>query len=116
LPIGIVIFALGMGNSWISSGKVAEYTQRLAVTGALESPSDLEGFRHLTRRTSDSLTRKLHRGAGHSSMAAGKRDFYALVHNGGRALALCGLALAMFGAWGLYLDRAHVPDRPLHHT
>lgn len=111
LPVGLVIFALGIGNSWVSGGKVSEYSRRLKGAAALESPAPIEGFDHLSPRTSETLTRRLHRGAGHSSMAAAKRDFYALAYNGGRFLALIGLALALAGAWSLYLDRSHSTRR-----
>lgn len=104
LPIGILLLALGIGNTFVSAGKVEEYARRLAGAAALESPTDLADLDHLTPRTNETLLRRLHRGSAHASVAAAKRDFYALVNDGGRLIALAGLLLALFGVRALLLE------------
>ncbi len=96
LPIGCVLIALGIGNWWVSRGKLAEYSQRLAASRQVSS-TDLSTFRHLDEITNQSLLRRLHRASSVHSMSAAKRDFYALVNNGGRMIALLGLTLLAAG-------------------
>lgn len=97
LPIGLCLLALGIGNWLVSRGKVIEYSQRLAIAGAVD-PGDLSGLSRLDSRTNASLLRRLHRTSARQEMAAAKRDFYALVNNGGRILAICGFGLFTVGA------------------
>jgi hypothetical protein len=111
LPIGILLCILGLGNTWVSAGKVGQYGRRLKATTSLESSFDRAEIHHLTARTNESLLKRLHRGPGPSSAAAAKRDFYTLVYNGGRLIALVGFLLALLGARGLFLDAQSWPSR-----
>ncbi len=108
LPIGIVLLVLGIGNCAISRAKVAEYSQRLRVTQNVAS-TDLSQFPNLDGRTNASLLRRLHRAPATASMASAKYDFYVLVDNGGRLLALLGLVLAGIGGFRLAGDRPSHP-------
>jgi len=105
LPIGLVLLVVGIGNWWISRGKLAEYTQRMQAAAPVTS-GDLSDFRELDSRTNATLLRRLHRAPAARGMAAAKRDFYALVNNGGRLIALLGLALATAGLIRLVGDRS----------
>ncbi len=111
LPVGALLFALGVGNTWVSADKVEQYGRRLETAAAVEMPADLSELEHLTARTNASILRRLHRGAGQSSVAAAKRDFYTLVYNGGRLIALLGLLLALFGLRAVLLDPRAIAER-----
>jgi len=104
LPIGLCLLALGIGNWVVSRGKVIEYSQRLAASRAVD-PGDLSGLTRLDSRTNASLLRRLHRVPDRQEMAAAKRDFYALINNGGRVLAICGFGLFTVGAIRFLGDR-----------
>jgi len=105
LPIGVFLLVLGLGNWWVSRGKIAEYTQRIEASRSLDG-SDLYGFKHLDFRTNAALLRRLHRTPATLGIAEAKRDFYALINNGGRLIALLGLALTAIGAIRLRGARA----------
>jgi len=109
LPIGIVLLVVGIGNWWISRAKLVEYTQRLQVSAPVTS-GDLSDYRELDSRTNATLLRRLHRAPAMRGMAAAKRDFYALVNNGGRLIALLGLALATAGLIRFADDRGTEPS------
>ncbi len=104
LPIGIVLLTLGLGNWWVSRGKVIEYSQRLEVSSGVDS-SDLSGLTHLDSRTNTSLLRRLHGVPASQGMASAKRDFYVLVNNGGRLLGIFGFALCSVGTIRLLGER-----------
>lgn len=97
LPVGLVLLTLGVGNWWVSRGKIAEYSQRLAIGSGVEA-SDLSGLTHLDARTNASLLRRLHSLPASPGTAGAKRDFYVLVNNGGRLLAIIGFAVFSVGA------------------
>lgn len=111
LPVGILLCALGWGNTWLSAGKMEQYNRRLRSTTPLELSLDRSELHDLTVRTNESLLRRLHRGPGPSTVIAAKRDFYTLVYNGGRLIAVVGLLLALFGARALFLDTQAEPLR-----
>ena len=96
LPIGCVLIVLGLGNWWVSRGKLSEYSARLQASQQVSS-SDLTLFDDLDQRTNATLLRRLHRAATVHSMSAAKRDFYALVNNGGRMITILGMALLAAG-------------------
>lgn len=104
LPIGLLLLAVGIGNWSMSRGKVIEYSRRLAASRELAG-GDLSGLSHLTPRTNAHLLRRLHRGPGNSGIAGAKRDFYELVNNGGRLIAICGFGLFSVGVIRLIGDR-----------
>ena len=104
LPVGLVLLAIGIGNWWISHGKVIEYSRRLAASRRLQA-ADISGLRHLDARTNASLLRRLHRGSDRAGMAGAKRDFYELVNSGGRLIAICGFGLFSVGAIRYIGDR-----------
>lgn len=97
LPIGLLVFVIGTGNWWVSRGKIAEYSQRMAVASGVDI-SDRQGLTYLDERTNASLLRRLHGLPADSGFAGGKRDFYMLVNNGGRLIAIVGFALFSVGA------------------
>lgn len=97
LPVGLALLVLGAGNWWVSRGKIAEYTQRMSVGSGVEV-SDMSGLTHLDERTNASLLRRLHSVPASHDTASAKRDFYVLVNNGGRLIAIVGIALASVGA------------------
>ena len=96
LPVGLCLLALGIGNWLVSRGKVIEYSKRLAASGEVDT-GDLTGLTRLDSRTNASLLRRLHRAPASQEMAAAKREFYTLVNNGGRVLAICGFGLLTVG-------------------
>jgi hypothetical protein len=104
LPIGVLLLAVGIGNWWISLGKVSEYSRRLAASREVES-GDLGGLSHLDARTNASLLRRLHRGPSTAGIAGAKRDFYQLVNNGGRLIAICGFGVLCVGAIRYWNER-----------
>jgi len=104
LPVGILLVALGVGNSLVSAGKIDQYGDRIEATTSLETNFDRGEIQHLTARTNESLLRRLHRGPGPATVAAAKRDFYTLVYNGGRVIALAGILFVLFGARAVALD------------
>lgn len=104
LPIGLVLLAVGIGNWWISHGKVIEYSRRIAASRTV-SKGDLSGLNHLDARTNASLLRRLHRGADRTRMAGAKRDFYELVNSGGRLIAIVGFGLFSVGTIRYIGDR-----------
>jgi hypothetical protein len=104
LLVGILLFALGVGNTLVSAGKIDQYAHRIEATTSLETSFDRREIQHLTARTNESLLRRLHRGPGPATLTAAKRDFYTLVYNGGRLIALGGVLLALFGARAVTLD------------
>lgn len=104
LPVGFLLFALGVGNTLVSAGKIEQYAQQLEPATSLETSFDRGEIQHLTARTNEALLRRLHRGPGPATLAAAKRDFYTLVYNGGRLIALAGVLLALIGARAVALD------------
>lgn len=97
VPVGLVLCVIGGGNWWVSRGKVIEYSQRLEVSTDVDS-SDLSGLAHLDSRTNASLLRRLRWVPDRQGVAGAKRDFYMLVNNGGRLIAIFGFALTSVGA------------------
>ncbi len=104
LPVGLLLLAVGIGNCWVSRDKITEYSQRLAASREFAS-GDLSGLSHLNARTNAHLLRRLHRGPGKTGMVGAKRDFYELVNNGGRLIAICGFGLFSVGVIRLIGDR-----------
>ncbi len=110
LPIGLLLLAVGVGNWWISRDKVVEYSQRLVAARDLVG-GDLSDLRHLDSKTNSSLLRRLHRGSAKAGMSGAKRDFYELVNNGGRLIAICGFGLFSVGVIRYIGDRREEPRR-----
>lgn len=92
LPVGIVLLVLGLGNAIASVSKLAEYERRVHGPVPLDHPA-LEGLEHLTMRTNATLLDRLHRRPADYGRAEAKRDFYAVVHSGGRLIAALGVLL-----------------------
>jgi hypothetical protein len=105
LPIGTVLLLLGLGNWIVSRSKVLEYERRARVPELMEPASSLEGFARLTPRTNAALLERLHHRLGDYGFAAGKRDFYTVVHSGGRLIAVVGLLLIGIGLLQRWRDR-----------
>ncbi len=93
LPVGVVLFVLGVGNWIISGSKILEYTDRAESGEALEGMESPSDFPALTPRTNATLLARLHRGLGEYSLVDAKLDFYRLVQSGGRLIAVIGLFL-----------------------
>jgi hypothetical protein len=105
LPIGIVLLLLGVGNWMVSRSKVLEYERRARMPERLEQTSSLDGFARLTPRTNATLLERLHHRLGDYGFAAAKRDFYTVVHSGGRLIAVIGLLLIGVGLLQRWRER-----------
>lgn len=91
LPVGVLLFVLGMGNWLVSRNKVFEYSHRADSGNAIHSIGSLEDFPRLTPRTNGALLERLHRGVGDYTLSDAKLDFYRVVQSGGRLLSVIGL-------------------------
>jgi hypothetical protein len=96
LPVGVLLFVLGIGNWLVSQNKLEEYRHRLVSVDSMEAVGALDDFPHLTPRTNEALLARLHRGSADAGRTAAKLDFYGVVQNGGRFFSLVGLALIAF--------------------
>jgi hypothetical protein len=96
LSIGVLLFVLGAGNWVVSRNKLAEHAERIDSRSAIDTSQDLSEFPHLTPEMNAALLQRLHRGAGRYTFQAAKLDFYAVIHRGGRFLAVLGLVLIGF--------------------
>src|SRR5262245_22170070 len=118
LPIGIVLLVLGLGNWMVSRSKVLEYERRARAPEPIDGSGSLEGFARLTPRTNATLLERLHYRVGDYGVAAAKRDFYTVVHSGGRLIAVVGLLLIGFALLQRWRERrvqrarAHPPLAP----
>jgi hypothetical protein len=92
LPVGIVLLVLGLGNAIASHSKLVEYERRASGPAPLERPMP-DGFQRLTARTNATLLDRLHRRRSDYGTVDAKRDFYRVVHSGGRMIAVFGLLL-----------------------
>lgn len=105
LPIGTVLLMLGLGNWVVSRSKVLEYERRARAPELMEPANSLEGFARLTPRTNATLLERLHHRLGDYGVADAKRDFYTVVHSGGRLIAVIGLLLIGVGLLQRWRDR-----------
>jgi hypothetical protein len=96
LPVGVLLFVLGIGNWLVSQNKLIEYRHRLVSVDSIEAVGALDDFPHLTQRTNETLLARLHRGSADSGRTVAKLDFYGVVQNGGRFFTLVGFALIAF--------------------
>jgi hypothetical protein len=96
LPVGVLLFVLGIGNWLVSHNKLVEYRHRLVSVDSMEAVGALDAFPLLTPRTNETLLARLHRGSLDSNRTAAKLDFYGVVQNGGRFFSLVGFALIAF--------------------
>jgi hypothetical protein len=102
LPIGIVLLVLGMGNWMVSRSKVLEYERRARAPQLIEGSASLQEFARLTPRTNATLLQRLHHRQVDYGVYDAKRDFYTVVHSGGRFIAVIGLLLigvALLQGW-----------------
>ena len=102
LPVGIVLLVLGLGNWVVSRSKVLEYERRARAPEMMDRSGSLEGFARLTPRTNATLLERLHHRLADYGVADAKRDFYTVVHSGGRFIAVIGLLLigiALLQGW-----------------
>jgi hypothetical protein len=93
LPVGVLLFVLGIGNWLVSENKLVEYRHRLVSVDSMEAVGALDDYPHLTPRTNETLLARLHRGSSDSSRTVAKLDFYGVVQNGGRFFSLVGFGL-----------------------
>jgi len=111
LPIGVVLLVLGLGNWVVSRGKLNEYQRRSAAAESVEQGS-LEGYTRLTQRTNATLLERLHRRPRDYDVVDARRDFYIVIHDGGRLIAAVGLLLIGAGALGRWREqRMRPPER-----
>jgi hypothetical protein len=104
LPVGIVLLVLGLGNAIASWSRLAEYEQRASTPDPVERPA-VDGFKRLTARTSATVLDRLHRRRSAYGVLDAKRDFYRVVHSGGRLIAIVGLLLIGTGMLQRWRDR-----------
>src|SRR5262250_1573850 len=113
LPIGIMLLVLGVGNWLVSRGKLVEYERR---SGAAESPDragSLEGYTQLSERTNATLLERLHRRPRDYGVADARHDFYIVIHDGGRLIAVIGVLLIGAGALGRWREQRMRPPGDL---
>ena len=103
LPIGVALLVLGLGNWLVSRSKVLEYERRARAPEIVES--SLDGFSRLTPRTNATLLERLHHRLGDYGVADAKRDFYTVVHSGGRFIAVIGLLMIGAGLLQRWRER-----------
>jgi hypothetical protein len=105
LPVGVLLFVLGIGNWLVSHNKLLEYRHRLASAESIETVGALDDLPHLTPRTNAALLARLHRGPADYDRTAAKLDFYGVVRNGGRFFAFAGAALIVFAVFHSWSER-----------
>ncbi len=114
LPVGVLLFVLGMGNWLVSRNKLFEYGHRHDADSSMTSSGPSRDFPRLTPRTDTALLERLHRGLADYTFTAAKLDFYTVVHSGGRFLSVLGLlliAVAIVQSW--HGRRSILPSIPL---
>lgn len=109
LPIGVVLLVLGLGNWVVSRGKLNEYQRRSTAAEPVEHAGSLEGYTHLTQRTNATLLDRLHRRPRDYDVVDARRDFYLVIHDGGRLIAVLGLLLIGAGALGRWREQRMRP-------
>ena len=93
LPVGVLLFVLGIGNWLVSHNKLVEYRHRMVSVDSMEARRSAGRLPSPDSAHQRDAARPLHRGATDSSRTVAKLDFYGVVQNGGRFFSLVGFAL-----------------------
>lgn len=97
LPLGLLVFLLGIGNWITGEARVAELEARLAVRTVSPVVQRFRAFPNLTARTNASLLRSFREAEAAEDLLRQKLDFYLVIGSGGRMATVLGLLLLGVG-------------------